>query len=47
MNITASIYTAVSEELAATEMEKLIKKGVLKEKTPLQLTYYQLSRFLQ
>ena len=46
-NITASIYTAVNEELAATEMEKLIKKGVFREKTPLQLTYYQLSRFSQ
>ena len=47
VNITASIYTAVSEELAATEMEKLIKKGAPKERTPLQLTYYQLSRFMQ
>lgn len=47
VNITASIYTAVNEELAANEMEKLIKKGVFREKTPLQLTYYQLSRFSQ
>ena len=47
VNITASIYTAVSEELATTEMEKLIKKGVPKARTPLQLTYYQLSRFSQ